>query len=105
MATRQDIKAAVKKIDLDKAAQVVKNHQAMRKNAAVRGPFASTNPGQQTVNDARQAQKSEILTGAQQPVHVETRKPLEVQEMPIPQAPKGTDGVRLRGLAAKFGKK
>ena len=106
MKGRPDIGASLRKIDLDFANKVVKAHQEQRRQAAVQGPFASTNAAQKTIDKAKKEQTPEFLTGKDSPVHIENRKPLEVEELKGMQNPSPTPGVKttgIRGLAGRLG--
>lgn len=112
--TRNDIRANLTKIDLKKAEETVKAHQAKERKQGVAGPFASNNGPEGLVQSEKNNMKNASQGVGQNPDGsvVEAVKemmpaaaPLTVTEMPQADAkPKGVAAI-LAGQTGRFGAK
>ena len=96
---RGDIRAVIRKVDMEVAAARAKEHLANMPKAAVRGVVTSGTSAQQQLRDAAHANKPERATGILNPINTSTKpdqtKPVDVQVFDTAQPPKG--------LASKLG--
>jgi len=86
MLSRPDIRANIQKVDMEAAAQIARDFTARQLPAATKGPVTSVSSASAKIREARQAQRSETLTGMENPLNIATSvkadKPLAVEQIP-----------------------
>jgi len=115
IAKRQDVKANLKKIDMKKAEETVREHQAKERKQGVAGPFASDNGNKATLR----AERDKLRASGNATTDPETGKettaikemmppqpPLTVAEMPqASNQPKGIANILAGQAGGRFGGK
>jgi hypothetical protein len=80
------LRAQVRRVDMEEAAQKAKEMLAKQPPAAVKGVVTSGTSAAAKIREAREANKPENLTGSLNPVNVKTNekddKPMDVQQIP-----------------------